>query len=1068
MCNNEDDDCDGDIDEELLNVYFLDADGDGFGSTEFISSCELPDGYVENNEDCNDDNSSVNPGASEVCNGEDDNCDSNIDEGLFAQYFQDLDGDNVGGSIDSLACSAPFGYVSSTGDCDDTDSEVYPGAVEVCNDIDDDCDIDIDEGLLLPFYSDLDGDGYGDINSINFACEVPNGFVSNPDDCDDDDTSINPGAAEICGNLFDENCNGLFSEGCTSGCMDPLACNYSESAQESDGSCFYPSEEICNDLDDDCDGEVDEGLLLAFFADADNDGFGDSNSLIQACTTPEGYVADSTDCNDGDFNINPTASEICGNATDENCDGVLDNGCIIGCMDVAACNFNSFAVVEDGSCIYPSTEICNEVDDDCDGDVDEGVQNVYYADVDLDGFGNAGDSVLACMAPDGFVIDSTDCVDSDAAINPSAMEICGNSIDENCDGQTSEGCLIGCMDPLACNYVESALEDDGSCVYSAEETCNDVDDDCDGTIDEGCILGCTDSTAFNYDSLATIDDGTCIETIIGCSDSSACNFDFNVNVNDSSLCLFPPNDPVILSSSQIGCGETQGIVVLESQGDALILVNGVENESNDTLLLNEGIWMIQAVDTNYTGCLSDTVIVEIIVLDDCNPQTVNDTLMINEDEMGSINVVLNDSDGDNNLDVGSVDLDPETPGIQTAVVTEIGSWSVDNAGNVSFVPFDNLNGVDSVAYTISDSTGLTSSVAWIYVIVNPVNDAPVLPLEFASLTTSIDTPITICLEASDVDGDSLSIGTVIGNQNGAISGLGDTDTCFVYTPNNGFVGLDSMWVTVCDSALCDTIWIWINIEDVLLLDAVNDAAVSDSGSIEIDILANDLFTDINDLTITIVSTSGNASVEFSNGVLVYSPSLDYCGLDSLSYSICNGQGQCDTAWVLIQVTPMDSDGDGIPDYLETLTLDTDGDGVLNYLSIDSDGDGLLDSAESGLQDICSSILVDCDEDGVPDYLDEDKCEEEVVIPEGLSPNGDGVNDDWIIPNIDQYPDNEVVIYNRWGNVVYQAQPYKNDWSGECNQAGLVGKNLLPEGTYFYVVRLRREEDVKLGYLYIKR
>jgi hypothetical protein len=111
----------------------LDTDDDG-------------DGYTENQGDCNDNNINVNPGATEVCNDIDDDCDGEIDEGVKNTYYQDSDGDTYGNPLVSTeACTAPPGYVSDNTDCDDTDANVHPEATEVCNGIDDDCNGEIDD-----------------------------------------------------------------------------------------------------------------------------------------------------------------------------------------------------------------------------------------------------------------------------------------------------------------------------------------------------------------------------------------------------------------------------------------------------------------------------------------------------------------------------------------------------------------------------------------------------------------------------------------------------------------------------------------------------------------------------------------------------------------------------------------------------------------------------------------------------------------------------------------------------------------------------------------------------------
>src|SRR6185295_18386709 len=118
-----------------------------------------PAGYVVDNTDCNDGNSAIHPGAVEVCNLVDDDCDTQIDEGVQSTFYADTDNDTYGNPASStMACSAPAGYVADNTDCNDGNNAVNPGATEVCNTIDDDCDSQIDEGVQSTFYADADND----------------------------------------------------------------------------------------------------------------------------------------------------------------------------------------------------------------------------------------------------------------------------------------------------------------------------------------------------------------------------------------------------------------------------------------------------------------------------------------------------------------------------------------------------------------------------------------------------------------------------------------------------------------------------------------------------------------------------------------------------------------------------------------------------------------------------------------------------------------------------------------------------------------------------------------------
>lgn len=251
--------------------YFNDADADGYDLTL----------------DCDDNDPAINPGVPELCDGIDNNCDGNIDEGFeIFTYFADADGDGFGNPdtpLQTCLTAAPQGYVTNNLDCFDNDPNTYPGAPEICDGLDNDCNGEIDEGLSFTlYYEDWDGDGFGTPQSKLPSCDTlpPGGFVANNLDCDDNDPLINPDMPELC-----------------------------------DG------------IDNNCNGEIDDGLpTTTYYTDADGDGFGDPSSSLVSCqdVAPTGYVTNGDDCDDTNPDINPDATEVI-DGIDNDCNGLIDD-----------------------------------------------------------------------------------------------------------------------------------------------------------------------------------------------------------------------------------------------------------------------------------------------------------------------------------------------------------------------------------------------------------------------------------------------------------------------------------------------------------------------------------------------------------------------------------------------------------------------------------------------------------------------------------------------------------------------------------------------------------------------
>ena len=200
-----------------------------------------------------------------------------------------------------------------------------------------------------------------------------------------------------------------------------------EDCVDIDASINPDAEEVCDGIDNNCDGSTDGSDAInatTFYIDSDGDGYGSATGSTSACDAPTGYASNDQDCDDTDALISPAA-----------------------------------------------TEICNSSDDNCNGSTDEGVLLTWYVDADSDGHGDAATSSESCTAPSGYVTDATDCNDTDAAISPSAVEICdANDTDEDCNG-TADDSDSGVTDPTTW-YVDGDSDGYGDLADSGTSYCD--------------------------------------------------------------------------------------------------------------------------------------------------------------------------------------------------------------------------------------------------------------------------------------------------------------------------------------------------------------------------------------------------------------------------------------------------------------------------------------------------------------------------------------------------------------------------------------------------------------------
>ena len=588
LCDTIDNDCDGLIDE-TPTTYFADLDGDGWGdeNNTVEGGCDPPNGATSQVGDCDDADAERYPGAPELCNGIDDDCNGTVDDNAGLQYFVDADGDGFGAIGSGIFSCTPIpGRITQGGDCNDANLNIRPGAPDPCDTIDQNCS---GGPFLSTWYQDTDGDGFGNDGVFTQDCSQPPGFVAAGGDCDDTNSAVFPGSG--CGNCTtteqqwlaanqsvllaavndcavtcfgDPTCmaNCLQSSGvplgaiclscvdeylsCTqdncffpclnspevcfgcqvqSGCLATLATCMGQvdadgdgwwagsDCNDSDTNTFPSADEICDGVDNDCDGNVDEGLTVTYYTDADADGFGvDGTEITGTCTQPPGTATQGGDCDDADDTVFPNAPELC-DGIDNDCNGETDdNAGILYFTDadgdnygddvsaIFSCTTIPGAVTVGGDCddgdasINPgAADPCDTIDQDCSGGP---LLNTWFQDNDADGFGNDAVSLNDCAQPSGYVAQGGDCDDTNNTLFPgngcntcTATDQQWLAVNQQTLLNAMNGCALECLSgEPAC--ISSCLQDAGIPVGAFCLTCVEDYISCTQT---NCLIQCLGS-----------------------------------------------------------------------------------------------------------------------------------------------------------------------------------------------------------------------------------------------------------------------------------------------------------------------------------------------------------------------------------------------------------------------------------------------------------------------------------------------------------------------------------------------------------------------------------------------
>jgi gliding motility-associated-like protein len=554
-------------------------------------------------------------------------------------------------------------------------------------------------------------------------------------------------------------------------------------------------------------------------------------------------------------------------------------------------------------------------------------------------------------------------------------------------------------------------------------------------------------------------------------------------IESGSVCAAPAKAILINDSNTLGAvvtivqGPAYGTITLSASGDSITYTpDGVHSNVTDVILYSI---------TNVCG-KSDTGAVYVKVSNyPCNfhhPVALNDTakLCLSTGTTLTVDVLANDFDQDNDsIRISFV----SSPSHGTATVV---------AGKVVYTyTTPGFVGKDTFAYSVCDNgtPNLCRDATVIITIDSCNNNHPVIVPPITRDTTPENTPVVICVTATDPDADSTYITSICTPAHGTISDI--NGMCFTYTPDSNWIGDDTFCIVICDNGVptaCDTGLVIVHvypIDTTQFVLANNDVAHTPGNTpVVINVLANDtfgpfpgnVFTGDSIFVSSIDKPTHGTAVKDTNGTIIYTPDNGYCGVDSFHYVLSdNGKpAQFDTATVIIYVC----DTPSIIAVDDTITTDKNTPVVVQVLgndTIPANNGVTVNVYTYPTQGGTVTVNADGSITYVPkqDYFGKDTfsyivcanigngttiCDTATVIvnipghatcffPNAFSPNGDGIDETFQLPCNAEYPNSVLKVYNRWGDEVWRNEiaGYKNDWDGKN-----LSKTDLPDGTYYYV------------------
>lgn len=583
---------------------------------------------------------------------------------------------------------------------------------------------------------------------------------------------------------------------------------------------------------------------------------------------------------------------------------------------------------------------------------------------------------------------------------------------------------------------------------------------------EGITAGETDTLCWSYcDSFGVCDTAIYILTVDNAFDTSEFIFD-TILLNFSDSICFDNDLPGELVSIENICPDASGPVLFSVDDDEFCLFYFGESVGIDTaciLLTDE----FGNTDTNFVVISSvrpsaDTIILNI-------PPNLKDTVCIDDSELaGNVNTMIN--------------VCPESIG-EDVEATLIPGLCIEYTG---LVP----GGADTMCILICDDLGVCDTAVYIFRVEE--DNMPGGRDSILVDSVLINFTETICFDTLDIYGPVSSITNTCPDQEGQVEFFLDEDLyCLTYTGDS--LGLDTACIVIeYENGPRDSFTVFIR----TIAPSPDTSFLSLDTGMQIDTCVTnpteELAGFLQGETVQDICSDANGD----NSRIVIDTStlcIEVTGLtegqDTLCLVYCDNSGVCDTSVLIITVTdtigdPMDELPVAVDD-MDTTSQNTmrvinvlgndiiPGNDLISFRILTLPLNGTVTFDTSGLvmyfpsEDYCgvdSFSYEICNEAGCDTarVIIEVLCDEELFIPEGFSPNGDNIGDNWFIEGLEEFPNTRVEVFNRWGNRVFLSNDYQNDWDGTWEG------DPLPDGTYFYLIDFRSGDKPRSGFVVILR